>query len=113
MASYYLGVGLISEVLRKSPLGSIRTTHGHFLTVDWKIARRDVTAAEYNNDRMHGLSNVTIANVWSFGNTANVLRTGFAARGQKADFCPLPSRNASSSSNSPFSFRLRPSKFSL
>jgi len=64
-----------------------------------KIARRDVTAAEYNNnDGMHGLSNVTIANVWSFGNTANVLRTGFAARGQKAEVrsqklgvCLLPS----------------------
>ena len=56
------------------------------MTVDEKIARRDVTAAEYNNnDLMHGLSNVTIANVWSFGNTANVLRTGFAARGQRPE----------------------------
>lgn len=62
------------------------------MTVDEKIARRDVTAAEYNNnDRMHGLSNVTIANVWSFGNTANVLRTGFEARGQKLGARPLPS----------------------
>lgn len=72
--------------MRKSPLGSIRAIHGHFVTVDDRIERRDVTAAEYNkNDRTHGLSERTIANVWSFGNTANVLRTGFEARGQRPE----------------------------
>ena len=63
-------------------------TYGHPATADDTNERRDKTTAEYDRYyRMHGLSSVTIANDWSFGNTAKNLRTDGSAfiGGQRGD----------------------------